>query len=479
MKKGAILFLCLFLTISPAFAQKEIKFKDVPDTHWAAKSVYDLVRLGVTQGYPDGTFRGEKYITRYETAMFLSKLATAIGTDAGVDVSALKSDIKALKTEISALRRQPIPTPIPITGSYSSRLRVGNVITSGSSQTIPPKGPRVDYRLMTTLSKDLGDGANVKVNLDTMDSGFNGGGEEVATRLLDLEGNFKFDIGLQSPVSLKVTAGPGPQIHYEYTNTPLTSESGIVYIRPRNSISLSTTISGIELGGGYTARILTGSGEVKVNQFSGSIGFTFVDVPLLGLVKLIGAGDYLLEEPFAQNPGAIDSRGKIIFSARPSSKVQGGLTIGIAKFENSPHGLYYGLEISLIDPLETGTFFTLRGHKIGSEYLYDQLLYAEWDMIGYDNFSRPLTNGSADINGEIIQTLTEKLTLRGKWDIRLTEDFEYGEQKPGSQAMFEIGITHDIAPSTTLDFNYRVQQVPTNLTDKTTDIVTLGFMYKF
>jgi len=76
MRKYVVFTLLFALAATAAVA--EFKFKDLPDDHWAASAVYDLVRMGVTKGYPDGTFRGNKKISRYETAVFLSKLATVI-----------------------------------------------------------------------------------------------------------------------------------------------------------------------------------------------------------------------------------------------------------------------------------------------------------------------------------------------------------------------------------------------------------------
>lgn len=59
--------LCLCL-ISPAVSDQ---FKDVPDDHWAAESVQELKSHGVVNGYPDGTFKGDKTVTRYELAVAL------------------------------------------------------------------------------------------------------------------------------------------------------------------------------------------------------------------------------------------------------------------------------------------------------------------------------------------------------------------------------------------------------------------------
>lgn len=52
----------------PGLAQS---FKDVPAEHWAADSVKTLAEAGILKGYPDGTFRGDKPVTRYEVAVAL------------------------------------------------------------------------------------------------------------------------------------------------------------------------------------------------------------------------------------------------------------------------------------------------------------------------------------------------------------------------------------------------------------------------
>ena len=42
-------------------------FSDVSTDDWAYQAVSDLSDQGVVEGYPDGTFKGERNITRYET----------------------------------------------------------------------------------------------------------------------------------------------------------------------------------------------------------------------------------------------------------------------------------------------------------------------------------------------------------------------------------------------------------------------------
>jgi hypothetical protein len=47
---------------------------DVPKDHWAYPAVQALVKAGISDGYPDGTFGGDKTVTRYEMAQVVNKL---------------------------------------------------------------------------------------------------------------------------------------------------------------------------------------------------------------------------------------------------------------------------------------------------------------------------------------------------------------------------------------------------------------------
>ena len=46
-------------------------FPDVPTNHWAYEAVSDLSRRGLVEGYPDGTFGGDRMMTRYEFAQIV------------------------------------------------------------------------------------------------------------------------------------------------------------------------------------------------------------------------------------------------------------------------------------------------------------------------------------------------------------------------------------------------------------------------
>ena len=49
-------------------------FSDVTPNDWAYQAVEDLSGQGVVEGYPDGTFKGERNITRYEMAQIIARM---------------------------------------------------------------------------------------------------------------------------------------------------------------------------------------------------------------------------------------------------------------------------------------------------------------------------------------------------------------------------------------------------------------------
>ena len=61
-----------------------LKFKDVSDGYWAKEPIEYLATLGVIGGYPDGTFKPDKTITRAELTTLLVKASNS-GTPESID----------------------------------------------------------------------------------------------------------------------------------------------------------------------------------------------------------------------------------------------------------------------------------------------------------------------------------------------------------------------------------------------------------
>jgi len=82
MAKYALAVCVLLVMVVPAFAQGN-PAETVPFDHWAYDAVQKLVDQGIIIGYPDGTFRGNRAMTRYEFAMAISRLLDVVDGGGG------------------------------------------------------------------------------------------------------------------------------------------------------------------------------------------------------------------------------------------------------------------------------------------------------------------------------------------------------------------------------------------------------------
>lgn len=80
-----------------AFAAVDERFVDVPAGHWAYDAVTKLSKAGLIEGYSDGTFRGEKVVSRYEMGIIVARIMTKVDK---ADASQ-KALVDKLSTEFS------------------------------------------------------------------------------------------------------------------------------------------------------------------------------------------------------------------------------------------------------------------------------------------------------------------------------------------------------------------------------------------
>ena len=76
MKKTLVTLLALIFVLGiagTALAAPANPFVDVPAKHWAYDAVNTLAKAGIVDGYGDGTFRGDRTMTRYEMAQIVAK----------------------------------------------------------------------------------------------------------------------------------------------------------------------------------------------------------------------------------------------------------------------------------------------------------------------------------------------------------------------------------------------------------------------
>lgn len=84
-------------------------FSDVPANHWAYQYIQSLAADGIIDGYPDGKFKGDRPLTRYEMAVVVARVIAKLQENQGPkgpskeDLDKLQKLVDALKDELDAL----------------------------------------------------------------------------------------------------------------------------------------------------------------------------------------------------------------------------------------------------------------------------------------------------------------------------------------------------------------------------------------
>ncbi|WP_189054874.1 S-layer homology domain-containing protein [Deinococcus daejeonensis] len=115
MRKSLIIASTLALSLGAASAQTttttaapaQVTLSDVPAGHWAKDAVDKIVQCGLIQGFPDGTFRGNENLTRYQAALiFYRALQTGSLSGCGfsaTDMTTIANGMQEVSTELAAI----------------------------------------------------------------------------------------------------------------------------------------------------------------------------------------------------------------------------------------------------------------------------------------------------------------------------------------------------------------------------------------
>ena len=232
--------LLVLVVVSPAFAQP---FADVPTDHWAFDAIAELAAKGIIEGFPDGTFKGDRGVTRYEVAMIVARILARIEaikipapaaaapapqvTRADVqtiqrlvnefraELAALGVRVTAVEEELTALKGATSSTKV--SGELNYRYTLGPSIGAGGGTL----GTSWGQALVTFVGKTGGATGTIRLNLGNDGGVFSLGettagvnGQEGAFDRAELDFNyFGFDwrVGRQTyvlgPVGLLFTEG--------------------------------------------------------------------------------------------------------------------------------------------------------------------------------------------------------------------------------------------------------------------------------
>ena len=122
---------------SGASVMKDVNFPDVPKDHWAYSYVKSLADRGLLEGYPDGEFKGDRTMTRYEFAAIIYR---ALRNGAPIDSDMAKA-IGEFDPEINRIKDLDRTRVDRISGKDNDRHKVERVRVNNESNK--EKG---DYR---------------------------------------------------------------------------------------------------------------------------------------------------------------------------------------------------------------------------------------------------------------------------------------------------------------------------------------------
>ena len=126
MKKSLVLAMAMALGVT-ASAYAANPFSDVPAGHWAYDAVNKLAAEGVVDGYPDGTYGGDKLMTRYEMAQIVAK-AMAKGANVDKLAAEFADELDSLGVRVANLEKKADNVKITgqIRASYGDSDERGN-----------------------------------------------------------------------------------------------------------------------------------------------------------------------------------------------------------------------------------------------------------------------------------------------------------------------------------------------------------------
>ncbi len=124
-------------------------FPDVPGDSYAADAVSQLVELGIVNGFPDGTFRGNEAFTRYQAALVVSRLLSVIDENTAAAGALSEEDLATVNNAVAELQNQ--------LGSLTDRISALESAPSGNDEALSALTDRVSALESAAPKGDLTD----------------------------------------------------------------------------------------------------------------------------------------------------------------------------------------------------------------------------------------------------------------------------------------------------------------------------------
>ena len=244
-------------------------FSDVSTSDWAYQAVSDLSDQGIVEGYPDGTFKGQQNMTRYELAQIIARLMAK--------EDQLNAEQKATVDKLAAQYADELANLGVRVANVEKKL--GNVSFTGTAQFSYEK----DFEFTPEKTKYKAKKANSE-ELEDKD------GYNLKTKFSDkYEGNMKLNakakVNDQVTVMGRLKAGLNFQKTEKATEVKM-DKLHVVYT-PTKNFSIDAGRTGVTLGGGawyddnFTGVVAKASFD-RVNLSAGYGRFTGVGLKFIG-----------------------------------------------------------------------------------------------------------------------------------------------------------------------------------------------------
>lgn len=155
MKKKLVATLStLFVLSTVGTVLAATPFDDVPVKHWSYDAVSQLAHDGIIAGYSDGTFKGDKVISRYEMAIVVARAMTKEDKATSAQKALIeklateyKAELKDLNVRVTTLEKK-VNSAISLSGNVRERYE-----STGNQGTNLYQ--RVQLNMFTPLTDDL------------------------------------------------------------------------------------------------------------------------------------------------------------------------------------------------------------------------------------------------------------------------------------------------------------------------------------
>jgi uncharacterized protein YceH (UPF0502 family) len=147
--KMLVLTAALATATTVAVAKLQQNFSDIPAGHWASEAVQAIAAEGLITGYQDGTFQGQRTLTRYEAATIFYRLLQSGKLQQATPATqgTVQQGMAEVTTELAALKTQATETTTRLTALEEQVKTLSAAPTTGATPAAVT--PELETRIKT------------------------------------------------------------------------------------------------------------------------------------------------------------------------------------------------------------------------------------------------------------------------------------------------------------------------------------------